>query len=51
MLVSRDTTTLSNSDVNKAAIETYAENLSDGVIAPLFYLLCFGLVGHLCIKL
>jgi adenosylcobinamide-phosphate synthase len=45
MLVSRDTTTLSNSDINKASIETYGENLSDGVIAPLFYLLCFGLVG------
>ena len=50
MLVSRDTTTLSNSDVNKAAIETYAENLSDGVIAPLFYLLCFGLVGAFVYK-
>ena len=45
MLVSRDTSTLSNSAINKASIETYAENLSDGVIAPLFYLLCFGLVG------
>jgi adenosylcobinamide-phosphate synthase len=45
MLVSRDTSTLNNSDVNKASIETYGENLSDGVIAPLFYLLCFGLVG------
>lgn len=44
-LVSRDTQNLSQSDINKAAIETYAENLSDGVIAPLFYLLCFGLVG------
>lgn len=50
MLVSRDTSTLSNSDVNKAAIETYAENLSDGVIAPLFYLLCFGLVGAFVYK-
>lgn len=50
MLVSRDTTTLTNSDVNKAAIETYAENLSDGVIAPLFYLLCFGLVGAFVYK-
>lgn len=45
MLVSRDTSNMTNSDVNKAAIETYAENLSDGVIAPLFYLICFGLVG------
>lgn len=44
-LVSRDTQNLSQSDINKAAIETYAENLSDGVIAPLFYLVCFGLVG------
>ena len=45
MLVSRDTCDMSNSDVNKAAVETYAENLSDGVIAPLFYLLFFGIVG------
>lgn len=44
-LVSRDTQNLTQSDTNKAAIETYAENLSDGVIAPLFYLLCFGLFG------
>ncbi|ADR32692.1 cobalamin biosynthesis protein CobD [Sulfuricurvum kujiense DSM 16994] len=44
-LVSRDTQNLSESEINKAAIETYAENLSDGVIAPLFYLLVFGLVG------
>jgi len=44
-LVSRDTNNLSNSDINKAAIETYGENFSDGVIAPLFYLLLFGLVG------
>ncbi len=44
-LVSRDTKDLSESDINKAAIETYAENLSDGVIAPLFYLFFFGLEG------
>lgn len=45
MLVSRDTKDMSESDVYKAAVETYGENLSDGVIAPLFYLLFFGLVG------
>ena len=45
MLVSRDTKELSDSDVYKAAIETYAENLSDGVIAPLLFLLFFGLPG------
>ena len=44
-LVSRDTENLSESDINKAAIETYAENLSDGVIAPLLYLYLFGIVG------
>lgn len=49
-LVSRDTKNLSNSDANKALIETYAENLSDGVIAPLFYLLLFGLPGIVTYK-
>jgi len=44
-LVSRDTKDLSSSDINKAAIETYGENFSDGVIAPLFYLLLFGIIG------
>jgi len=50
MLVSRDTKELSESDIYKAAIETYAENLSDGVIAPLFYLLLFGLPGIVIYK-
>ena len=49
-LVSRDTNDLSSSDINKAAIETYGENLSDGVIAPLFYMLIFGLVGAFIYK-
>ena len=44
-LVSRDTKNLSSSDINKASIETYGENLSDGVVAPLFYLYLFGLEG------
>ena len=50
MLVSRDTKDMSESDIYKAAIETYAENLSDGVIAPLFYLLLFGLPGIVIYK-
>jgi len=41
-LVSRDTKDSSPSDINKAAIETYGENFSDGIVAPLFYLFCFG---------
>ena len=44
-LVSRDTKNLNESDINKAAIETYGENFSDGIVAPLFYLFCFGIVG------
>ena len=50
MLVSRDTSQLSDSDIYKASIETYGENLSDGVIAPLFYLLFFGLSGIILYK-
>ncbi len=50
MLVSRDTKELSDSEVYKAGIETYSENLSDGVIAPLFYLLLFGLPGIIIYK-
>lgn len=44
-LVSRDTDAMTETDIYKAALETWAENLSDGVIAPLFYLLLFGLPG------
>ncbi len=49
-LVSRDTANLTPSKINKAAIETYSENLSDGVVAPLFYLLLFGLPGAFVYK-
>jgi adenosylcobinamide-phosphate synthase len=50
MLVSRDTDKMDESDIYKASIETYAENLSDGVIAPLFYLILFGLPGIVVYK-
>ncbi len=49
-LVSRDTKYLTPSAINKASIETYGENLSDGVIAPLFYLIIFGLEGAFVYK-
>ncbi len=45
MLVSRETENMSSHEIYKGCIETWAENLSDGVIAPLFYLMCFGLMG------
>ena len=38
LVVGRETDQLDRVDVAKAALETLAENLSDGVIAPLFYL-------------
>ncbi len=37
MIVGRDTSQLNEHQIRKAALETLAENLSDGVIAPLFY--------------
>ncbi len=43
MIVGRDTRELSDKVVLKATIETLAENLSDGIIAPLFYLAVGGL--------
>ena len=41
-IVGRDTSELSAQEVRTAALETLAENLSDGVIAPLFW---FALLG------
>lgn len=41
MIVGRDTKVLDDIGITKAAVETVAENTSDGVIAPLFYL-CIG---------
>ena len=44
-IVGRDTSALDEHGVARAAIETGAENLSDGFIAPAFYYLLFGLPG------
>lgn len=44
-LVSRDTTQLDAATVRESAIETLAENLSDSVIAPLFWFIVAGLPG------
>ena len=38
MIVGRDTENLTDEQVTKAAVETVAENTSDGVIAPMLYL-------------
>ena len=50
-IVGRDTSQLSDNDVRKAALETLAENLSDGVVAPLFWLLLFGTPGMMAYKM
>ena len=42
-LVSRDTTRLAASQVSAAAIQSVAENISDGIVAPLFFYALGGL--------
>lgn len=50
MIVGRDTDCLDEEGVAKAAIETVAENTSDGVIAPMLYLALGGPVLGFCYK-
>ena len=45
MIVGRDTTVLDEKGIARAAVETVAENASDGVIAPLIWMIFFGAVG------
>ncbi len=49
-IVGRETSQLSEEEVYQAVIETVAENLSDGFVAPLFYVILFGPVGGLLYK-
>lgn len=50
-IVGRDTSQLSAQEVRTAALETLAENLSDGVIAPLFWLAVGGVPAMLTYKM
>ena len=50
-IVGRDTSELTAQEVRTAALETLAENLSDGVIAPLFWLALLGTPGMLAYKM
>ena len=45
MIVGRETSHLSQEDIRRAVIETVAENLADGVVAPMFFTLMLGLPG------
>src|SRR5215467_13875532 len=44
-LVGRDTETLDETGIARAAIESLAENFSDGVVAPVFWMIIAGLPG------
>lgn len=50
-IVGRDTSALTDQEVRTAALETLAENLSDGVIAPLFWYFLLGVPGMLAYKM
>jgi adenosylcobinamide-phosphate synthase len=50
-IVGRDTRELSAQEVRTAALETLAENLSDGVIAPLFWYMLLGIPGMMAYKM
>ncbi|MEQ8740538.1 MAG: adenosylcobinamide-phosphate synthase CbiB [Hoeflea sp.] len=51
MIVGRDPETLDEAGVSRAAIESLAENFSDGVVAPAFWYAVFGLPGLLAYKM
>ena len=50
-IVGRDTSELSAQEIRTAALETLAENLSDGVVAPLFWCALLGIPGMLAYKM
>lgn len=50
-IVGRNTEELTDQEVRTAALETLAENLSDGVVAPLFWLALLGVPGMLTYKM
>ncbi len=50
-IVGRDTSEMDEAAVARAAIESAAENLSDGVVAPAFWFLLLGLPGMMAYKM
>jgi adenosylcobinamide-phosphate synthase len=49
-LVGRDTNHLSEADIVRAVFETVAENMSDAIVAPLFYFVLLGVPGMVAYK-
>ncbi len=50
MIVGRDPNPLDAAGIRRAALESLAENTSDGIVAPLFYGAIFGLPGIMAYK-
>ncbi len=50
-IVGRDTANLSAQEIRTAGLETLAENLSDGVVAPLFWYALLGVPGMVAYKM
>jgi adenosylcobinamide-phosphate synthase len=50
MIVGRDTAVLDRAGVARAAVESLAENFSDGIVAPVFWTACLGLPGGVLYK-
>ncbi|MEM9143676.1 MAG: adenosylcobinamide-phosphate synthase CbiB [Bacteroidota bacterium] len=50
-IVGRDTSNLNEQQIRTATLETLSENLSDGVIAPLFYYFVLGVPGAVAYKM
>ena len=50
MIVGRDTRELTETGVTKAAVETVAENASDGVIAPMLYMAIGGVPSDVFVQ-
>lgn len=51
MIVGRDTSVMDEPAISRAAIESAAENFSDGIIAPVFWFALLGLPGLLIYKI
>ncbi len=51
MIVGRDTSEMDDAAIARGAIESAAENFSDGVVAPIFWFLIAGLPGLMVYKL
>ena len=49
-IVGRNTEKMEEADIVRASIESLAENTSDGIVAPVFWAILFGLPGIACYK-